>query len=127
MSCKKLLAITLWLITLHSLFVGIAMILFPTDWIAYFNIKPTEHRFYITQGGVFHLVMAVAYGIAASNVKRNSTFIKFSIATKFIATFFLLLYFIFLNPFCIVFLSAVGDFCMGSAILLLFKKYIKLN
>ena len=123
MSYKKLLAITLWLVTLHSLFVGIAMILLPTDWITYFDIAPSEHRFFITQGGVFHFVMAVAYGIAASNVKANSILIKFSISAKFIATFFLLSYFIFVNQFGIIFLSAIGDFCMGLVILLLFRKY----
>lgn len=123
MSYKKLLVIILWLVTLHSFFVGIAMIIFPTDWIAYFDIEPSEHRFFITQGGVFHLVMAVAYGMAGSNVKTNSILIKFSISAKFIATFFLLSYFIFVNQFSIIFLSAVGDFCMGLVILLLFRKY----
>ena len=61
MSYKKLLVITLWLIALHSIGVGIGMILFPTDWIAYFDITPSEHRFLITQGGVFHIIMAIAY------------------------------------------------------------------
>ena len=126
MSYKKLLVITLWLVTLHSFFVGIAMILFPTNWISYFDIIPSEHRFFITQGGVFHIVMATAYGMAASNVKANSMLIKFSIAAKFIATFFLISYFIFVNQFVIIFLSAIGDFCMGLVILLLFRKY-KLN
>ncbi len=128
MSYKKLLVIILWLVTLHSFFVGIAMIIFPTDWITYFDIAPSEHRFFITQGGVFHLVMAVAYGMAASNVKTNSILIKFSISAKFIATFFLLLYFIFVNQFVIIFLSAISDFCMGLVVLLFFRKYkIELN
>lgn len=123
MSYKKLLVITLWLVTLHSLFVGIAMILFPTDWIAYFDIIPSKHRFFIMQGGVFHLVMAVAYGMAASNVKGNSTLIKFAIAAKFIATFFLLSYFTFINQFGIILLSAIGDFCMGLVVVLFSRKY----
>ena len=119
----KILVITLWLVTLHSLFVGMGMILFPTDWISYFGITPSEHRFYITQGGVFHLVMAIAYGMAALNVKENSALIKFAIIAKFFSTIFLISYFVFINQFCIVFLSAIGDFCMGLLILLLYKKY----
>ena len=126
MSYKKLLVITLWLVALHSLFVGIAMILLPTDWIIYFDIAPSEHRFFITQGGVFHIVMAIAYGMAAYNVNGSSALIIFSITAKFIATLFLLSYFIFFNQFGIIFLSAIGDFCMGLLILLLFRKY-KLN
>ena len=123
MSYKKLLVITLWLIAVHSIGIGIGMILFPTDWISYFEIKPAEHRFFITQGGVFHLVMAVAYGMAASNVKANSILIMFSISVKFIATLFLLSYFIFVNQFGIIFLSAISDFCMGLVVLLLSRKY----
>lgn len=123
MSYKKILVITLWLIALHSIGVGIGMILFPINWIAYFDITPSEHRFFITQGGVFHIVMAVAYGMAASNVKVNVMLIKFSISAKFIATFFLLSYFIFVNQFGIIFLSAIGDFSMGLVLLLLYLKY----
>ena len=126
MSYKKLLVIALWLVTLHSFFVGIAMILLTTDWISYFDITPSEHRFFITQGGVFHIVMAIAYGMAAYNVNGSSALIIFSITAKFIATLFLLSYFIFFNQFGIIFLSAIGDFCMGLLILLLFRKY-KLN
>ena len=123
MSYKKLLVIALWLVTLHSFFVGIAMILLPTDWISYFDITPSEHRFFITQGGVFHIVMAIAYGMAAYNVNGSSALIIFSITAKFIATLFLLSYFIFFNQFGIIFLSAIGHFCMGLLILLLFRKY----
>jgi len=125
MSYKKLLVITLWLVTLHSFFVGIAMILFPTDWIAFFNITPAEHRFFITQGGVFHVVMSVAYAMAALNIEKHSGLIIFSITAKFCATLFLLSYFVFANQFGIVFLSAFGDFCMGLLMLLLYRAYLK--
>jgi len=127
MSYKKLLVITLWLVTLHSLFVGIAMILFPTDWISYFDIKPSDHRFFITQGGVFHIVMSVAYGMAAYDVNGNSALIKFSITAKFFATIFLLSYFIFINQFAIIFLSAIGDFGMGLVLLVLYRRYTITN
>ena len=123
MTYKKLLVITLWLVTLHSFVVGIAMILLPTDWISYFDITLSEHRFFITQGGVFHIVMAIAYGMAAYYVNGSSALIKFSIIAKFIATLFLLSYFIFFNQFVIIFLSAIGDFCMGLLILIVYKKY----
>jgi len=123
MSYKKLLVITLWLVALHSIGVGIGMILFPPEWISYFNIYPSEHRFFITQGGVFHIVMAIAYGMAAYNVIDNLALIKFSIIAKFSATIFLLSYFIFVNQLGVIFLSAIGDFCMGIVLLVLYKKY----
>lgn len=123
MSYKKLLVITLWLIAIHSIWIGIGMILLPSEWIAYFNIVPSEHRFFITQGGVFHIVMAVAYGMAASNLVKNEVLITFSIIVKFCATLFLLIYFIFVNQFGIIFLSGIGDFCMGLVLLVVYKKY----
>jgi len=123
LSYKKLLVITLWLVALHSIGVGIGMILLPTNWISYFDITPSSHRFFITQGGVFHLIMAVAYFIAAINVKENSNLILFSIFVKFSATFFLIIYFIFINHFGIVFLSGIGDFCMGLVLLVLYNNY----
>ena len=123
MSYKKILVITLWLIALHSIGVGVGMILLPSEWIAYFNIIPSEHRFFITQGGVFHIVMAVAYGMAAINLVKNEVLITFSIIVKFCATAFLLIYFIFVNQLGIVFLSGIGDFCMGLVLLVVYKKY----
>ena len=123
MSYNKLLVITLWLIAFHSIGVGIGMVVSPSDWIAYFNITPSDHRFFITQGGVFHLIMAIAYIMAASNPTDNEKLIVFSIIVKFCATLFLLTYFIFINQFGIVFLSGISDFCMGLVLLVVCKKY----
>jgi len=123
MSYRKLLVITLWLIALHSIGVGIGMIILPANIIKIFDIVPSEHRFFITQGGVFHIVMAVAYGMAASDLIKNDRLITFSIIVKFSATAFLLIYFIFVNQFGIVFLSGIGDFCMGLVLLVVCNKY----
>jgi hypothetical protein len=125
MSYKKLVVITLWLIAFHSIGVGIGMILFPANWIAFFDIVPSEHRFFITQGGVFHIVMTIAYGMAANDVSNSTKLITFSIVVKFCAASFLFLYFIFINQFGIVFLSGIGDFCMGLVLLIVYKKYQK--
>jgi hypothetical protein len=123
MSIKKLLTIILGLMALHSFGVGLGMIILPTDWIAYFGIVPSSHRFFITQGGVFHIVMAFAYGIAASNIKSNSLLIRYSILVKFCATIFLFSYFLFVNPFLLVFFSGIVDFGMGIALLFTYNKY----
>ena len=123
MSYKKLLVIFLWLITIHSICVGLAMTILPTDWISYFGIAPSEHRFFITQGGVFHIVMAVAYGMAAYNIEQNTVLVRFSIIVKFLATTFLLSYFLFVNQFTFVLLSAIPDFGMALILLFLFRKY----
>jgi len=110
---------------LHSFGVGIGMILLPIDWIAYFDIIPSNHRFFITQGGVFHILMAVAYLMAAFNIDDSKQLISFSIIVKFSATLFLFSYFVFVNHFIIVLGSGVVDLAMGLALFILYKKYSK--
>lgn len=123
MSIKKLLSIILWLMALHSFGVGFGMIILPTDLIAFFQIVPSIHRFFITQGGVFHIVMAFAYAIAASNVESNTVLISYSILVKFCATIFLFSYFIFVNPFLLVLFSGIVDFAMGIVLMFTYNKY----
>jgi hypothetical protein len=108
---------------LHSLGVGIGMILLPIDWIAYFDIIPSKHRFFITQGGVFHILMAVAYYIAALDIDNNRGLIIFSIIVKFSATLFLFSYFVFINHFLIVLGSGFADLAMGLAVFIFYFKY----
>lgn len=110
---------------LHSLSVGFGMILLPIDWIAYFDIIPSKHRFFITQGGVFHLLMAVAYSIAALDINNSKQLIYFSIIVKFSATLFLFSYFAFVNHFIIVLGSGAIDLAMGLALFILYNKYSK--
>ena len=125
MSYRKLLVILFWLVALHSFCVGIAMIVLPIDLIAYFNIPPSEHRFFITQGGVFHVVMSFAYIMVALNIDNNNSLIKFSIVAKFCATLFLFTYFVFVNQFGLIFLSAIGDFCMGLLMLVIYRMHLE--
>lgn len=108
---------------LHSLGVGVGMILLPIDWIAYFDIIPSKHRFFITQGGVFHILMALAYFIAGLDIDKNKALIIFSIIVKFSATLFLFSYFAFVNHFLIVLGSGIVDLGMGVTLLVLYNKY----
>lgn len=127
MSYKKPLTVTLWLMALHSIGVGLGMIIFPIELIAYFDIVPSEHRFFITQGGVFHIVMAVAYFMAAVDINKNEPLIKFSIIVKLCATIFLIGYFIFVNHFILVLGSGIVDMIMGIVLLLSYNKFKKLT
>jgi hypothetical protein len=68
---------------------------------------------------VFHIAMSVCYAMAAYNKKRFAVLIVFSIIVKFIATVFLLLYYIFISNQPLIIISCVSDFIMGAAILFL--------
>ena len=66
--------------------------------------------------------MAIGYAMAAYDLKRFKQLIVFSIIVKFIATIFLLLYFIILSSQLLIVLSGSSDFVMGLVILFLYKK-----
>ncbi|MCD4664596.1 MAG: hypothetical protein K8R68_04930 [Bacteroidales bacterium] len=119
-----LLRFFLWLIAIHSFLVGMLLIILPANSLAFFGFEIIE-KFFSTQGGVFHIVMSIAYVIAAINLSKSDLLIYFSIAAKFTATFFLFSYFIFKNQIWMVFFSGLGDFIMAVILLALFVNYKK--
>lgn len=120
---KSLLIIVLYLTALHSLFVGIGLLVqLPAlmDWMGFGKI---EQPFFPAQGGVFHLLMAVAYFFAARHPERHQIIIQFIIILKISATVFLMFYFILIDPILMVLLSGLSDGTMALLILLLWRSY----
>ncbi|MCU0343984.1 MAG: hypothetical protein MUF28_09195 [Ignavibacterium sp.] len=118
----KLLTVFLWLVALHSFFVGIGLIVLPASVFEFLGYKTTFDRFFSTQGGVFHIVMAVGYAMAGYDKKRFECLIIFSIIVKFIATVFLIMYFIMISQQLLIILSGISDFLMGLIIIFLYRK-----
>ena len=121
----KLLSVFLSLVALHSIVVGLGLILLSSSFFQLLGFEPTCDRFFSTQGGVFHIAMSFCYSAAALNVKRFENFIQFSIIVKFIATVFLVIYYFFISDKLIIILSGVSDFVMGIVILLLYNNLKK--
>jgi hypothetical protein len=114
----------LWLVAIHSICFGISLIILPVSVIEFFGFKLTE-KFFADQGGVFHLVVAVAYIWAALDLENSFKLIVLSCTAKFVATIFLLSYFFFSDPKLMVLLSGIADFLMGFTILVLYILYRK--
>jgi hypothetical protein len=112
----------LFLVALHSFFVGIGLIAIPAKLFLEFGYNPITENFFRAQGGVFHLVMVVAYLFAMRDPIQNKMMVLFSITAKFIATIFLFTYFIFSEQIIVILLSGIGDLAMGLIILYLSKK-----
>ena len=87
------LKVFLWLIALHSLFVGIGLLFIPSSYLEFFGFSNYRYSFFQAQGGIFHLVMSVAYVMAIKYIYRSPGLIVFSISAKFIATAFLIIYY----------------------------------
>jgi hypothetical protein len=102
--------------------VAIGLVFFPTDFFPKVGYHIVTEPFFKVQGGVFHLVMAVAYLLAASGPIQQKKMVLFSFTAKFIATVFLVVYYLAVDPILVILLSGAGDFTMG---LILFFLYIR--
>ncbi|MCK5079164.1 MAG: hypothetical protein KAR09_04440 [Bacteroidales bacterium] len=119
---EKYLKILLWLIAIHSLTVAFLLICLGENGILYFGF-PSGNKFFQVQGGVFHIVMSVAYVFAALNTGNSRLLIIFIITAKFIATVYLLIYYFLFDPLITILLSGIADGLMGLAVLLLWQKF----
>ena len=121
---RKYLKILLWLIAIHSFCVAFLLILLGDEGMAIFGF-PGGNRFFQVQGGVFHIVMCVAYVLASLDIKKSRPLIIFIVSAKFIATFYLLAYYLLFDPILTILLSGLADGIMGIAVLLLWQKLKK--
>lgn len=119
---EKSLSVFLKLMALHSIAVGIGLIVIPSSALEFLGFNGEAERFFSTQGGVFHILMAIGYLLAASKLKNNEPLIIFSVIVKFGATLFLLIYYLLVESIILLLFSCVSDFIMGLVIFLLHKK-----
>jgi hypothetical protein len=126
MDYRKLLQWVLLLIACHSIGFGLALITLPIRFIEFFGFHLYE-KFFAVQGGVFHLIISVAYIIAARKPEDSGNLIFLSCLAKFSATLFLLSYFIFEKQIFMVLVAGVFDFLMGLAILIAYRSFKKFS
>lgn len=117
----KYLRIVLWLIALHSFIVAMLLIFLPEEGIRYFGF-PDGNPFFQVQGGVFHIVMCIAYIMAAVELRSARKLIQFIIGAKSTAFLYLLIYFIFVDPIAIVLVSGIGDGLMSLLVYILWLR-----
>lgn len=121
---RKRLMMILALVAVHSFCVGIGLIIRPAELMRMFGFGLCYERFFPTQGGVFHIVMAIGYIMAAVDVDKYRCLAIFSIVVKLLATVFLLTYFLFMEPIWLVLASGIGDGLMGLLIYLSLRSYL---
>ena len=123
----QLFILLLFLIALHSFAVGLALIVMPSSWIKFFGFYGYQNNFFRTMGGVFHLVMVIAYIMAFLGVKQNKLqfhgFIPFIIMAKSLAFLYLTLYYFCLNPIITILLSGLADGFMSLLVYLFYRRF----
>ncbi len=123
LNAKLRLIFFMWLVALHSFAVFLGLLLLPAQQLSLFGLENYRASFFQAQGGVFHLVMSVAYIMAAKYIDETPALIYFSISAKSIAVVFLLIYYVTVESAWIISLSAIGDGIMAAIIYLLYIQY----
>ncbi|MFO7525719.1 MAG: hypothetical protein R6W68_09715 [Ignavibacteriaceae bacterium] len=118
---NKYLSVFLVLIGIHSLAVGIGLLIIPLSLLNDFGFENYTESFFQAQGGVFHIAMSAAYFMAGFNTDKSTRIITFIIIVKLIAFIFLISYFLFVSGILLILLSAIGDGLMGLLLLFLFR------
>src|SRR6056297_296126 len=113
----SLLSLILYLVSCHSFLIGLILIIRPQKLMALTDLAKVNEPFFPVQGGMFHIIMAVGYGLAAIDIQQFSALVLFSIIVKFMATGFLLTYYFKVQAQKIVLYSGIIDGLMGIVIL----------
>jgi len=121
-TADTLMRIFLYLVALHSFLVGLLLMLLPPDIMTLFGYALVNERFFQIQAGVFHLVMVLAYLMAASDPARRQILVIFIYRVKFLATVFLFSYALFVQSSLTIIGSGLGDLIMGAIVLFLHRK-----
>ena len=122
MTTKKLVPLLLYLYCAHSVLVGIGLIIFPADWLQLLGFKNYSGHFFMSQAGVFHLIMAGIYFRAARTVEQSPELTFITIAVKATAFIFLIIYYILKPDLWILLLSGIADGTMAFALLICIKQ-----
>ncbi len=120
---ETFLKIWLWLMAFHSFAVGLGLIWHPAALLKSLGYFPCSEPFFPTQGGVFHIVMAVGYSMAAWNPSNFRCLVVFSIVVKTMATIFLAVYWFIKPSLWVVLMSGLVDGAMAGVLAILYNRW----
>ena len=117
----------LYLVGLHSILVGIGLIILPLSYFSLFGFDQVTEKFFPVQGGVFHIVMSIAYFLAGRDPVKNNVLVIFSIIVKLCATIFLIVFYFTISSTWMILLSAIADCFMCVTIYYMYTYQLKKN
>lgn len=124
-TAKGRFSLLMWLVALHSLFVGIGLIIQIPEVMKFFGYGACKEPFFPAQGGTFHIVMSVGYALAAYDPREYKCLAIFSIFVKSAASIFLFVFYFVYENIWSVLASGIGDGLMMVFIFIAWKSYLK--
>lgn len=103
-------------VALHSAGVGAGLIWHPAALLSSCGFAPVGEPFFVVQGGIFHVVMAVGYLLAARDPARQEGLVDFIIVVKIMALAFLTVYWLFFARVLTILASGLVDGAMALVI-----------
>jgi len=97
----------------HSALVGVGLMVQPAALLDRAGYEPLTEPFFARQGGVFHILMAVAYAGAVAGPWSRRTLIPFAILVKTVAACFLLTHWLLVRGAWVVPVSGLVDGLMA--------------
>ena len=119
------LSIVMWITAIHSFVVGLGLIVQHPEIMKYFGFDHCMECFFPAQGGVFHIVMAFGYALAAVDSDKFYCLAFFSIVVKLCATIFLFTYYFAVESIWMILASGLQDGILFILILFSFLSYNK--
>jgi hypothetical protein len=104
------------LVSMHSLVLGMIMLLFPRSFPHIFGFPASSGIFWQSQSGIFLMVLGIVYFMAYREAERSRTLVKLLVLSKGLAVLFLLTHWLFLAAPDSIALAAVGDGVMGACV-----------
>jgi len=122
-STRQRLSVVLWITAVHSFCVGVGLVIQIREVMQFFGYGACTETFFPAQGGVFHIVMAVGYALAAYDPNGYRCLASFSVFVKAAATLFLFIYYFFFESIWSVLVSGIGDGLLMAIIWLTLAAY----
>lgn len=122
---ERRLSTLLWLVALHSAAVGFGLIWHPPELLASMGYAPCSEPFFPTQGGVFHVIMAVGYAMAAADIARWRSLAVFTVVVKALAFVFLLVYWALAARLPLVLFSGLADGAMAICVAWAYRTWLR--
>jgi hypothetical protein len=116
LNVSVLLRVTLLLVGIHSVMIGVTIYFFTVPFYKFFFSIDPDNYFFVKQSGLFMFLMGLFYLIPAKNIKHYKLLIALVVFSKVTAVAFLLKNAHLTPSPPVIYLAALGDGLMATAI-----------
>jgi hypothetical protein len=119
LNVSVLLRVTLLLVGVHSVMFGVTIYFFTVTFYQFFFSVDPDNYFFVKQSGLFMFLMGLFYLIPVKNIKHYKLLIALVVFSKVTAVAFLLKNAHLTPSPLVIYLAALGDGLMATAISIL--------